>query len=362
MRVALDRRAEGRRAGQLIALACVLGCGSAKESRPSTGSGSGPGATSAPGTVRRLASVHPSGKLIAGTRRVALVTEQGYLEPGAPPTPGGQVSAELEKLAKEFLLPEVFLATHPIVVGGEEHHEKHVQLTPAPREVELHGHLVRAVALADGKDVWQFEEKLRARLAVVDERGALLPLPDHELVGPPLDHPSPVVAKQCATPKIADLAATAGVAIALLIECHADAPVRVVSYTWPGPKIEVERLPSTKQLGFEPDHVVAAGDRRALIGAAANKLVIHRLGNARREDLLDGTTRVLAATMTDDGAVWTLTIGASGARQVARDGVPVRLADPSGAALSPQGLGFDLRHGVTILAHDRASAWLFGER
>jgi hypothetical protein len=305
--------------------------------------------------------VQPTSTLLVGTRRVGIVADQGYYEPGAPPVLRGTLSTELGKVTAELGIPEKFLGVHPIIVGGEEHHEKHIQLTPAPREVDLHGHLIRVVSLPIGVDVWQFEERLRAQLAVVDEAGKVTVLPDHELVGPPLADPSPVLAKQCAAPQIADLIVNGDAAIALLTECNPDAPVRLVTYRWPGPAPTVERLGSTKELGWKPDHLVASGDRRALVGAAHGKLVIHRLGATRRDDLLAGVTRVIEAVMTDDGAVWTLTI-AGDDWQVARDGVVVPLADSSGTAMKPAQLGFDSRHGVVVLARHPAAVWLFSER
>jgi hypothetical protein len=312
--------------------------------------------------VRALARVQPTSSLLVGTRRVAIVADQGYYEPGAPVQLRGTITTELAKLRAQFNSPELFLGTHPIVVGGEEHHEKHLQLTPAPREVALDGHLVRVAALPTGIEVWQYDEKLQAHLAVVAADGTIKALPDHPLVGPPLVTDSPVLAKQCATPKIADLVATADAVIALIVECSPRAPVRLMSYRWPGPSWTVETVGTSEQFGFEPLRVVASSDRRALVGLAKGKVAIHRFTRTPDDHVLDGITRVIGAAMSDDGAVWTLTIATGDVWQVARNGIVVPTSDASGAVLRPAQLGFDARHGVVILARNAASVWLISER
>jgi hypothetical protein len=196
----------------------------------------------------------------------------------------------------------------------------------------------------------------------VDARGAVTPLPAHELLAEPVSGISPVGAKKCAAPQIVDLASTSEAIAALLVECNPDAPIRIATYRWPGPTSQLARFATTKQLGFEPSQLVVAPDgTRALVGAGAGKLVIAREASNGRlvpRASLANVTVVVDAAIAGDGAVWTLAIANGDDWQVARDGVLVRVADPSGKPLRPSRLAFDEHHGIVVLAGD----WLLVER
>ena len=62
------------------------------------------------------------------------------------------------------------------------HEDQHVELLRLHPDVpvELDGHLVRVAALPDGTELWQFEERLLARLAIVDANGTVSELPAFE--------------------------------------------------------------------------------------------------------------------------------------------------------------------------------------
>jgi hypothetical protein len=282
----------------------------------------------------RSLGTYPGAQLIASGQRVAIATADAYydLAPSGPQAVPA-IATRLATLRGELGELELFLGVHPIVVGGEEHHEQHVRLEPEPRAIELEGHVVRVVALRD-VEVWQFEERLRAQLAVVDARGAVTVLPGIANAGPPIDSPSPVSAKRCAAPAIADLASSSDAIQALLVECNPAAPVRVASYLWPGPRVEL-----TTHRAFKAAQLAGA----SIAGIADGKLAIVR-GEALKPTAI-AASQVLEAAVATDGAIWTLTTTERDERTLARDGTAVPLAKPAQ-------LAHDDDRGITVLAAD----------
>jgi hypothetical protein len=309
-------------------------------------------------------------RLVAGSRRVAIATEDGWFEPAAPsPRAVPEMAARIVKLHASLGEDlQLFLGSMPIAVGGEEHREVVVRLEAQPRTIALDGVLVRVATVRD-IELWQYEEHLRAQLAVVDAKGTLTQLPAHELVGPPVEHLSPVGARACAAPKIQSLASTGDAIVALLVECNPEAPIRIATYRWPGPTVTVQRLPSAHSLGFSPAQLVVSRTTRALVGAADGTLVIGRVasdGKFTVRSTLSGVTRVSHAALADDGAIWTLSFASDAdhhdAWQVARDGEIVTIADPSGKPLAPSQLAFDELYGIVVIASTAGESWLLVER
>jgi hypothetical protein len=338
----------------LVGLAAVAsGCGKSEEAAPPP-----PAADASPRLVP-LARV-PAAQLVAGGGRVALVTPDGWLAlTRAGLGPDVELSRQLAALRDEHGELEVFLGRHPIVVAGEDHHEDHVRLGPSPSRVAIDGHLVRVAALPGGPELWQIEDRLVARLAVIAGEPAgseLALLPAHDNAGPAFAAPSPVSAKRCAAPAIVDLAAAADAIHALLVECHPDAPVRIVTYRFGErgvPITEIVTLPSPATLGFSPTHVTTT---REVVGAADGRL--WRAGRGAPRAVREGVTLVLEAVAADDGAVWTLATSADGTRRLSREAAIVALRDPTGALVTPVALAHDAERGLTVLAGD----WLFVER
>jgi hypothetical protein len=301
----------------------LIACGSSSEPPPPP-----------PASGLRAIGTYPGTTLVGNGRRVALITADGWhdLAAGGPQAVPA-IATRLAKLRGELGELELWLGTHPIAVGGEEHHEHHVRLEPEPRTIELEGHVVRVVALPD-VEIWQFEEKLRAQLAVVDARGAVTVLPAHANVAPPIDSPSPVSAKRCAAPAIADLAVAGDAIQALLVECNPAARVRVASYRWPGPRVEL-----ATHRAFAAQQLAGTG-----IAGIANGKLAFVTGDALTATEIPASL-VLEAAVAADGAVWTLTTTERDERTVSRAGIAQPIARPTQLAL-------DDDRGITVLAAD----------
>jgi hypothetical protein len=349
-----------------IALGVLVGCGPGASDAPSaTGSAAVPAAGLHP------YARYPDATLVVGSRRVAVLAGDRWLEPVAgglreDRAVGTSVANARATLGGDV---QIFLGAAPIVLGGDEHREAHVRITPAPQPIEAEGLLARVAARRDGTELWQLDDRLRTQLAVVDAAGTVRALPEYPLIGPAVVGLSPVKAKLCATPHLQDLATTGDDVLALVTECSLDAPVRIVRYRWPGPVATVERLRSASELGFEPTRLVVARDgSRALVGVARGHVVVGRVaadGKVTPVASLANVTRLAAAAIGDDAAVWTLTLGsADGADrwQVARDGELVAVVDRSGRALRPTQLAFDEHLGIVVVATSTDETWLAIER
>ena len=312
-----------------VALALVAACGS-KSQEPIPG----PPALNPIGT-------YPGAQLVSNGVRAVLVDGDRWLDLG-PGKPVGDplVASQLARLRAELGELELFLGVHPIVVGGEEHHEQHLRIDHEARPVDLEGHLVRVVAIGE-LELWQFEERLQARLARVDARASISVLPAHANVGERFDSASPVSAKRCATPAIADLAVAGEAILALLVECHPNAPVRIARHR--GTATDVEQ----HSLGFAASQL--AGD--VIVGIANGRLAYARDGVTATTSI--AATRVIDAARASDGAIWTLSTTEGDARTLARDGTPTKLAG------TPAQLAHDDDRGLVVLASDGA---LFSER
>ena len=328
----------------------LIACGKASEP-PGTGSGSG---SSKPDlhVVSRL----PAGStLVDSSRRVAIDADGRWLETtpdGLQPVPETAAAiARLRGELGELGELELHLGRSVIAVGGEEHREQILRVGGAAI-VGLEAHVTKVVA-TDTHEVWSYEERLRARLAVVDAQVA--PLPALALAGKPIEGASPVSTKLCATPAIRDLAATGTRVVALVVECDPDAPVRLVTYHWPGPTASTEALASTRVLGFAPARLAITDAQSVIAGAtAAGGLRVLVIGKPVRAV----TGHALAGlAISDAGAVWVLADGT-----LRRDDEPIAVVDPAGERLVPRSLARDHRLGITVLASAPDAAWLLAER
>ncbi|MEJ7603286.1 MAG: hypothetical protein WKG01_35695 [Kofleriaceae bacterium] len=328
----------------LIALIALLACG-----KPSEPAGSGAG-SEAP-RLHIVSRLPATSALVDSSRRIAIDADGRWLETTADSLqPVAETATALTRLRGALGELSLHLGRTVIAIGGEEHHEQIVRIGGAP--VTLEGHVVRVVA-TDTHEVWSYDERLRARLAVVDAQ--VTPLPALALIGKPIVGASLVSTKLCATPAIKDLVASRDSVVALVVECDPDAAVRLVTYRWPGPTETTERLASTHALGFVPARLAIASDVRAVAGAAPDRgLRVLAVGKPVRT-VAGNTLGHLAVS--DAGAVWVLADGA-----LDRDGEPVTVSDPAGTRLVPRALARDHRLGIVVLATAPGAAWLLAER
>lgn len=338
----------------VLAAICV-GCGGNKEQPPAPGSASAEvprDAAALPQTLAPVANVLGHVELITGTNRFALragehwfvSSQQGLV---ARPAVGKAIAAQLEAVGG--VVTDVLYGASPIVVGGKDHQERHVRIGATAEDVKVHGIAWEAVQVGD-IELWHTEHRIRTELAWVDARGAT-EVPAFPLVGPRPNALSPVSGKACEAPRIPDIASNGKVAVALLVECHPDAPVRVA---WLEPsETRVVEVPAAK-LGFTAHRIAIRRDGTsvAITGTRGDQLGIFRIGQPADVAARTFPARVVFQTEIDDaGAVWTYSSGKQdGTKVLARDGVPVTLATGRASDLVPQGLGYDTHLGIAVLA------------
>lgn len=342
--------------------------------------------------------------LVAGTRRIAVWDgAAGWYEPdarglAAQPLVGRAIAAARDAVGP---LAEPHLGSLPVLSGGDEHREQHLRLAPAAQPIAIPGMLVAvATAPAAAAELWWTEHELRSALTPVVAGRALPALPALAARGPALAARSPVSSKACAVPRVRALAGSPAVILALVTECHPDAPVRIAEHRWPAgpsapPARQVIELGSLAALAasvprpageadasggaragdasgaLQLDHLVATpGGDPVLVGRRSGVVVVLRVAASGRVAASApgprGVSALTHAAVASDGAVWTrsLVTGAGGrdAITIARDGAPVRIALPSGAPLAAEALAFDEHLGIVVLARAGAEAWLLAER
>jgi hypothetical protein len=307
--------------------------------------------------LRAIAEVKGA-TLVAGWRHVIIATPDRWLvADGTALKDLVEVADQVTKLRAELGELELFAAAAPVVVGGAEHHEETLRLGSGP--IEVPGHLQRMTAFADGTEVWQYEERLRARLALVSPTNKLTPLPGLALTAPAIEGDSPVRTKQCATPAIEDLASTGTTVAALVVECNPAARVRIVKLDAKGAQT-VDVLESPEQLGFAPKRLaLAPNGAGGIVGIAGGKLAV-RKGSVTTTSLANLTVLVSVA-ISDDGAIWALTL-ADDRAQVSRDGEVIAIANRTGAPMRPVALALDSSLGIVVLATTGDTAWVWSER
>ena len=336
------------KAAWLVALA--IACKSEQAPPP-------PGASAARG-FGVVAEIRGTATLVAGTRRIALRAGTAWYESEAgalvdKPALGAAIAREEAALGG---VVDVFLGSTPIVVGGEEHHEAHVRLTPAREDVALDGLATKIVTMRDGRELWAYTHELSKLVAVISGPTASPPAV-FEQIGPPAESASPVSKRLCEAPHVQDLAVSDRAAYALVTECNDEAPLRLV--TFDGGKPIETRLPSRKELVIAFELLaVSRGGTAYLVGVRDRRLAIDRLANGVESQTFDRVARVFAAVVADDDAVWTLVLDERGTSVVLRDGKRVELGDGRTATA----LGLDDKLGVVVLARGANAMWLLAER
>ncbi len=336
-----------------LAFAIALcACGKSAERAPV---GSASGSSTPPPGLRVVTRLPAASVLVPGSRRIAIDAEGRWLETaGGEPQPVPATAAAVTRLRGELGELALHLGRDVIAIGGEEHHEQYLRLADGAKPIAFDDAHVTQVVATDAHEVWSYQDKLRARLAVVDRSGAVSPLPDLALAGTPIIGVSPVSTKLCATPAIKDVASTHGTVVALVVECDPEAPVRLVTYRWPGPTATVQQLASRRALGFEPVQLAVARGVHAIAGAGGGEIHVLRIGSEPRR--VAGTA-LAGLEVAADGAVWLLA-----GTKVWRDGAAVAVRDPSGSDLLPRALARDEHLGIVVLAGTTDVAWLLAER
>lgn len=268
------------------------------------------------------AEVTGPASLVRGTASFGLATDTWYDGLVENPAAGKEIAA----LRAKHGAIEIYLGKTPIVVGGEEHHEESVRITPAPVAIDTRVIPTKVELLPDGREVWAYTEALVSNITV--DGVAATPLA--RIGALPADL-SPVRAKLCAHPTLLDIAGP----YALFVECDDAVPRRLVQVGGAETK-----LPSRAALPLDHELLAVGRDVR-LVGVQDGKLAIVRAGKAT---LYGPATRVLAAVVADDDAVWTLALTADGTPGLARDGVAIPLEE------APSALARDATLGVVVLA------------
>ncbi|MBA3398010.1 MAG: hypothetical protein H0T89_35625 [Deltaproteobacteria bacterium] len=366
----------------VVSLLALAGCG--KRDRNAAEDRSQAARPRPAGPLGVVAEVRGEAMLVGDAGRFALIVERRrwFDAAGGALRERPELSAPLARtLADLEPFAEVHLGSAPVVVGGEEHHEQHIRLEPAPRPIAVTGIVVEIAMAGPGEELWRTEHELRTELASFDGQATTMtttttmmtttPIPALLRIGPDANHRSPVQAKLCAQPRIIDLVgvvtAGAGSRIdALVTECNDATPIRIVSYRWPGPRASVTTLASPAELGFRPERLVVTPRGEAVVvGTRAGQLAIGRVGTDHQVTVtttLAGVSRVTTALAAVDASIWTLTLGASDDWIVARDGVAVTLVDPTGSGdpeqLQPLQLASAPQLGIVVLARSATMRYL----
>lgn len=297
-----------------------------------------------------VAEIRSKATLVPGTWRFALRTEHSWYESArgalaAEPGLGAAIAREVDALGG---VVDVFLGVTPIVVGGEDHHEVHVRVTPDRVPIELDGLATKIETTRAGREVWAYTHHL-TKHGAVDGR----PMPQLERLAPVPESASPVSRKICQTPQVQDVAASDRLVHVLVVECNEDAPLRVLTYD--GDKPTELRLPSRRALGIAFEKLVVARDGTASIVAVRDR----KLAIVRSDGTLatfGPANRVFAAVLSVDGAVWAF-LDDAGKPAITRDGKLVELDGRTASALA-----YDDKLGVVVLATGINAMWLYAER
>lgn len=327
-------------------IACVLACKSeSKQEAPAL----------AKQPLGVVAEIRGKATLVPGTHRFALRTDRGWYESEAgalvdKPALATAIAREVDALGD---VVDVFLGTTPIVVGGEDHHEVHVRITPERVPSGFDGIATKIETTRAGREIWAYTHELTKHLAFAAS-GSATPAPLFERLAPVPESASPVSRRLCEVPQVQDVAASDRLVHALVVECNEDAPLRLVTYDRDNP-VEL-RLPSRRALGITFEKLAVARDgTAALVAVRDRKLAIVRSDG--RSTTFTGASRVFAAAVADDGAVWAFILDDAGKPALTRDGRPIDLERRTASAL-----GYDDKLGVVVLATGISAMWLLAER
>ena len=296
-------------------------------------------------------------QLALGTRAIALRAGERWFDfvDGKPVENVATAAAIATQIAALGGDADIFLGATPIIVGGEHHHEKHVR--PDGTRIDIHGIALEIVSMRGGVEVWRYDHELASQVALVT--GSTVSVaPSVQRIGPDIEGLSPVSKRKCAHPAILDLDASE-YAYALVVECNEAAPIRVIAFE--GVEQRELRLQSPEALRFKPEVLAVRDKRVAVVGIREpDVLAVTQLSDEKPDGVVTtsvtGVSRVLAAVIADDNALWVFATSKDGTI-VIRDGKAVPLDGKR-----PTHLALDAHLGVVVFAAGINAHYLLAER
>ena len=371
----------------LVAALALLACG-----RPSPPTESGEPVDPGPGalpsaTVEPRVSAAPSNtpfrsilhaercSLVPGHRSFLLQWDGAWLEPTAQ---GFVRRPEIEQAdlgSGDDEDREILLGRTPVlsVKDSQTEQVRYTRLDGSRRHPIAVDGAAREIAVApDGAEVWiTSDRELRHRIHWIESaRPGLLQEPAR--IGPDVPGLSEIGEKNCARPTIAGVAVNRSEAVALVLECHIETPVRLVHYARPALAPREERLPAPAT-GFSPKRVRLLDDGGIVVsGTIADRPTIARPDSGTWKSISSDTRIVYLLEMLSidaSGHAWIMTLGQGldghddWAILREQDGrlERVPLIDPSGAVVRPDAFGFHPTTGIAVCGSSPGGAWLFAQ-
>jgi len=332
---------------RIALLLVVLACKSEPPPPSAPGSGSATSPVRAFGVVAELPGT-PA--LINGTRTFALHGDDRWWDVKAGVLVENQPIAAA--IASEQAVSNVLLGTTPVVVAGEEHHEKHARFTPAREEVPLFGLASKIVTTKSGLEGWLYTDELLEKVALVT--GGTVTMPKRvDRIGPIPENLSPVRAKLCEHPRVIDVAASDTSVFALVGECSNQTPLRLLEY----PNQDADAIDrQLAALDIADAKLVTAAGKVSVAGVRGGKLVLAPVVDGNLVPAESVPASRLLAALASGNSVWALVVDPTGKHTVVRDGKPVAVE------LAPSAIGYDETLGAVILTTDGTKSRLYAER
>jgi hypothetical protein len=315
-------------------------------------------------TLAAVASSEDSVRLVAGAERVAfLVGDSAWVTvDGGSFATDVQLAGSLKSLVAQLPGTAVGYAwgRTPLVFNDDKRLPRFARSgTLKPRAAP--GPLVSVVAVSETTEVWQYSQGLTRKLAMVDGGDRIRTIPPLLAGGPAVPAARSGL---CAVPTVWRLLPVAEGALALVLDCHRDAPIRAVAIH-PDATTRVRRLDPVGPLDVEPDEAAVGVDGAVVLaGRRFGRLVLARSqpDGSWHVTPTSLSTALVLSVVTSGAAVWALVAaeGPNGKGQVVltRDGVPVVLT------LEPHEVAREPTFGLVVRATDPATGrnWLLAER
>jgi hypothetical protein len=207
-------------------------------------------------------------------------------------------------------------------------------------------------------------------MSFVSPDGLVTHDPPFKTLGPRVAGLSDLGQAACVAPTVFRVGAAGDEIITLVAECHREAPLLLVHYTWPGPNRRELRLPSPQQAGFEPeDFAVGSEGNTVIAGRGLGRLVLARPTSAGTFDVIRSKVKAVIVThlaIGATGAAWTTTLGQDDSGhdvwKLECEGEPVELHAPDGLPLTATQISTDADTGLVVYATNDDARWLFLEK
>lgn len=265
-----------------------------------------------------------------------------------------------------------FLGRTPIIASVKEGQPVWRATAEAVTQVEpIRGRIQTVLALRGGLEAWLVTDTSHDDLFIVgpDEQRRHLAIPT-DPIGPKVPGLSALGATVCAIPRIHRIAATKDAVVALVVECHGDAPMRLVRWNIATSERTVMVLPKLEALD-ESELVANSGDV-AVVGQTVGSRELVFFRESQRWQAVPTGIRAKAfrdAFMDDDGRVWALRMGGETRGdfdlQVLQNGDrQIVLQTTTGRRLAPTSIAYDEQLGVVATGVDTETfeKWLAAEK